>query len=110
MSCLNKLLFAALIAFPLLFASDATDDELQNEARKSVKSISCCDFLMPNIEYWLFGDTSFPEATKIQWSSSSLEKFSFGQLMSLVKDGEVRSENLLLIPFMQLFCQKAKTD
>jgi hypothetical protein len=124
MNYLSKLPFAALIAFSLLFASDANINEMKDECAKLsqntrlstdadialVESISCCDFLIPDIEYWLFGDTSYPDATKIQWTPSVLEKLSFGQLMALVKEGDVDPKNLLWIPFTHFVCQRPKTD
>ena len=129
MSYLSKLSFAALIAFSLLFAGDDNknigeiigDDTkivpVYQNARLStdadidlIEPISCCDFLIPDIEYWLFGYTVYPDATKIQWDSSVLEKLSFGQLMTLVKEGDVDSKNLLWIPLTQFVSQRRKTE
>ena len=129
MSYLSKLSFAALIAFSLLFAGDDNknigeiigDDTkivpVYQNARLStdadidlIEPISCCDFLIPDIEYWLFGYTVYPDATKIQWDSSVLEKLSFGQLMTLVKEGDVDPKNLLWIPLTQFVSQRRKTE
>jgi len=130
MTYLGKLLFVALIFLPLLFAGDDNkniggigDDNNTKRVTLSqyaafstqanidlVEPISCCDFLIPDIEYWLFGYTVYPDATKIQWDSSVLEKLSFGQLMTLVKEGETDPKNLLWIPLTQFVSQRRKTE
>lgn len=111
-----KLFVIALGILPILFASSHFDDEQEFALHKKscshikhateadaedVDPITLCDFLIPNITFLLFGQVDL-DPQKLLWNPTILQKLSFGQLMALVKDGEISSKNLFLIPFAQI--------
>jgi len=79
----------------------------------SVAPFSCSD-CFPDINYWIeyviysriFGYSDRLDQTRIIWTTAHLEQLSFRQLITLAKDGDIDSENLLWIPFSQFFKQK----